>query len=113
MSKITDNFNLEFPARMSDGRQFTDYRSNCILNNNRFTNSKDPTIITNKTSVNYKNNLTHNAQSIMDKNTNHLKSLLGCSHCSDYSIIPPGLSINCNTDNCFYDVINKDGLGIQ
>ena len=30
--EVTDNFNLDFPAIMSDGRQFTDYRSNCTLN---------------------------------------------------------------------------------
>ena len=34
MSKVTDNVELDFPARMSDGRMFTDYRQNCILNNN-------------------------------------------------------------------------------
>ena len=33
MSKVTDNHQLDFPARMSDGRQFTDYRPNCFLNN--------------------------------------------------------------------------------
>ena len=32
--KVTDNVELDFPARMSDGRMFTDYRQNCILNNN-------------------------------------------------------------------------------
>ena len=31
MSKVTDNVELDFPARMSDGRQFTDYRQNCLL----------------------------------------------------------------------------------
>ena len=34
MNKVTDNVELDFPARMSDGRQFTDYRQNCIINNN-------------------------------------------------------------------------------
>ena len=33
MSKVADNVELGFPARMSDGRQFTDYRPNCYLNN--------------------------------------------------------------------------------
>ena len=31
--KVTDNVELDFPARMNDGRQFTDYRPNCYLNN--------------------------------------------------------------------------------
>ena len=32
MSKTSDNVNLDFPARMADGRTFTDYRANCIMN---------------------------------------------------------------------------------
>ena len=32
MSKTSDNVNLDFPARMADGRIFTDYRQNCIMN---------------------------------------------------------------------------------
>jgi hypothetical protein len=32
MAKTSDNVNLDFPARMADGRTFTDYRSNCIMN---------------------------------------------------------------------------------
>ena len=31
--KVTDNVELDFPARMADGRMFTDYRQNCLLNN--------------------------------------------------------------------------------
>ena len=31
MNRVTDNYELDFPARMSDGRQFTDYRQNCLL----------------------------------------------------------------------------------
>ena len=33
MNSATDNYEMDFPARMSDGRQFTDYRQNCITNN--------------------------------------------------------------------------------
>ena len=32
MSKVTDNVELDFPARMNDGRQFTDYSPNCQMN---------------------------------------------------------------------------------
>ncbi len=31
--KVSDNVELDFPARMNDGRMFTDYRQNCTLNN--------------------------------------------------------------------------------
>ena len=33
--KVTDNFFVDFPARMSDGRQFTDYRPNCLMNKSK------------------------------------------------------------------------------
>ena len=52
MSKVTDNVELDFPARMSDGRQFTDYRQNCLLNNN---------LSQGKGSWEYRNYLTQNA----------------------------------------------------
>ena len=32
MAKTSDNVNLDFPARMADGRIFTDYRPNCVMN---------------------------------------------------------------------------------
>ena len=31
MSKTSDNVNLDFPSRMTDGRIFTDYRPNCVM----------------------------------------------------------------------------------
>ena len=31
MAKTSDNVNLDFP-RMADGRIFTDYRPNCVMN---------------------------------------------------------------------------------
>ena len=34
MNKTSDNVELDFPARMNDARQFTDYRANCLINNN-------------------------------------------------------------------------------
>ena len=32
MNKVSDNVELDFPARMADGRMFTDYGQNCLLN---------------------------------------------------------------------------------
>ena len=31
MDRVSDNFK-DFPARMSDGRAFTDYKANCMMN---------------------------------------------------------------------------------
>ena len=62
-SRATDNFNLDFPARMSDGRQFTDYRSTCYLN-----------IPEQKMSTyQYRQFLKHNAEKIMGNFNNIMK----------------------------------------
>jgi len=58
MSKVTDNVELDFPARMNDGRQFTDYRPNCYLNNQ---------LGQNMGSWQYRYYLTNNAAEIHDK----------------------------------------------
>ena len=40
MSRTSDNVNVDFPSRMADGRIFTDYRPNCLMNN-LISNNKD------------------------------------------------------------------------
>ena len=54
-NSATDNYVMDFPARMSDGRQFTDYRQNCIVNNE---------ISKGMSSWEYRNFLTNNAGEI-------------------------------------------------
>ena len=68
--KVTDNVELDFPARMSDGRVFTDYRQNCILNNN---------ISRGMGSWEYRNYLTNNANQVHQSFVNSLESKLKCN----------------------------------
>ena len=102
MERVTDNFNLDFPAIMADGRQFTDYRSNCILNKM----SKQ------MTSQEYKNYLINNTSEILSNQSKINEQLMGCKSCSDYSIVPPFLSLNCNGNQCRSFVNDIDGIGI-
>ena len=99
--KVTDNFFVDFPARMSDGRQFTDYRPNCLMNK-----SKVPL-----NSHEYKQMLIHNADEILKNVDIIYDTLMGCDKCSDYNIVPPNLILNCNKDTCQTFVNNPYGLG--
>jgi hypothetical protein len=98
----TDNFHLDFPARMADGRQFTDYRSNCLLNLPE----------RNMTTYQYRQYLTANAEKIMNNYTTINNYITGCKECSDYEIVPAYLAVNCNKETCTRDINNQSGVGI-
>ena len=103
MEKVSDNFFLDFPARMSDGRQFTDYRPNCMINTpDKPMNSHE-----------YKQTLIHNTDSILHNENIIYDTLMGCKTCSDYNIVPPNLSLKCNKDTCSTFVTNNYGLGTK
>jgi|TARA_B110000858_G_C17766603_1_gene457393 hypothetical protein len=101
--KIPDNYNMDFPAIMQDGRLFTDYKSPCIMNADSLKMS----------SLEYRNFLTRNADNILNNNTKLVNEIAGCGQCSDYSVIPPYVSVNCNTDKCIQSINNKDGIGLE
>ena len=100
---MTDNYFMDFPARMQDGRLFTDYRSNCILNSKSLSMS----------SLEYRNYLTNNADNIIKNHMKITEELINCKTCSDYSIIPPYVTMECNTNNCIQKDIMPDGVGIE
>ena len=100
---MTDNYFMNFPARMQDGRLFTDYRSSCILNSKSLSMS----------SLDYRNYLTNNADNIIKNNMNITEELIKCTECSDYSIIPPYVTMECNSNNCIQKDIKPDGVGIE
>jgi len=101
-SRATDNFHLDFPARMSDGRQFTDYRSTCYLN------MPEQKMSTHQ----YRLFLKHNAEKIM-KNFNDInETISGCSECSDYEIVPSYLGVTCDGEQCNREININSGVGI-
>ena len=100
--KVTDNVELDFPARMSDGRMFTDYRQNCILNNN---------ISRGMGSWEYRNYLTNNANQVHKNYMSNLESKLKCNKCSDNTVLPVKTVLNCNPTGCNYELNDPNGLG--
>ena len=100
--KVTDNVELDFPARMNDGRMFTDYRQNCILNNN---------ISRGMGSWEYRNYLTNNANQINQGFVSSLESKLKCNKCSDNTVLPVKTILNCSPESCTYQMNDPNGLG--
>ena len=101
-TKVSDNFELEFPARMSDGRQFTDYKSNGFLN------LHEQEL---KTTLEYRLYLQNNAEKIMDNNYSVTASVNECSDCPGYQIVDTKSLLTCNKESCIEELKNESGLG--
>ena len=103
MNKVTDNVELDFPARMSDGRQFTDYRQNCIINNN---------ISNGMGSWEYRNYLTNNSNELRQRLLQSQEDIMACNKCSDNTVLPVKTIINCSATGCNYQMNDPNGLGL-
>ena len=102
MMKVTDNVELDFPARMNDGRMFTDYRQNCILNNS---------ISKKMGSWEHRDYLINNAEQIHNSFMNNLEASVKCTKCSDNTVLPVKTVINCSPESCTYQMNDPNGLG--
>ena len=102
MNKVTDNFEMDFPARMADGRQFTDYRQNCLVNNE---------ISKGMSSWEYRNFLTQNAGKIHQALIEQAKSANECKSCSDNTLLEVKNVINCGPTGCTYNIKDPNGIG--
>ena len=101
-NRATDNFHLDFPARMADGRQFTDYRSSCYVNLPEQS----------MTTYQYRQFLKHNAEKIMNNFETINEHVSGCDVCSDYDIVQPQLALTCDGESCTRSINDKAGVGI-
>ena len=106
--RLDPRFRLDFPSKMSDGRQLSDYRSSCLYN----LPEQD------MTTYQYRLFLKHNADSIAEnyKNINDFISNPGweeskCKSCSDYQISPSYLSLTCNKNECITQINKTAGVG--
>ena len=99
---VSDNFHLDFPAVMSDGRQFFYFISSCAMNSPE----------KNMTTFEYRQFLTNNAVKIMTNMENIQGFVTECKTCSDYSIIEPSLALTCNSTNCTSQILDDSGLGL-
>jgi hypothetical protein len=102
MSKVTDNVELDFPARMSDGRQFTDYRQNCLMNN-QLTGYKGSWID--------RQFLIHGAEDIHNKWMALEQDATQCTKCSDNTVLPVKTVINCTPTGCSFAMNDPTGVG--
>ena len=87
--KTSDNKHFDCPPRMDDGRHFTDYRSNCHINNlvrsnNAISNSHQ-----------YRMFLTHNGERLMNLNRAYATQKNNCGDC-DETMLPEQTSTSCD-----------------
>ena len=102
MSKVTDNVELDFPARMADGRMFTDYRQNCLLNNQ---------LSQGRGSWEFRNFLTENGEQIRQDMIKKQESITSCTKCSDNTVLPVKTILNCTPEGCNYQMNDPNGVG--
>jgi hypothetical protein len=104
MAKTSDNVNLDFPARMADGRTFTDYRANCIMNHE---------LSSAKNSFEYRYFLENNGQSIEKQILSNLDEAVKCTGCTAQTVLPVQTVQNCNAGVCSISLKNANGLGLD
>jgi hypothetical protein len=101
-AKVTDNVELDFPARMNDARMFTDYRQNCILNNG---------LTPGLGSFEMKDYLMNNATTLMDSFRTAQEKVTACTTCTDNTVLPVKTVINCGPQGCTYKMNDPSGVG--
>lgn len=95
--------------RMSDGRQFTDYRTHCTVNYEKKVNNYF------KSNYEERQYLTNNALKLM-KEHKDMAEKLNKRHCcftkdQDGTMLPEKNMIQCNKRTCTFTQPNKQGLG--
>lgn len=104
--KTSNNKYFDCPARMNDGRTFTDYRpSNTVDDMIRYSNNV-------MSSYEYRQFLIHNANNIMTINNQYTTDKVGMSNCNAPEV--PFKTI-CNINKQYSDCStnNPNGIGIQ
>jgi len=108
--KTSNNKFINSPPLMSDGRHFTDYRPNCLLNNNLQIKSK----VLN--SYDYRLFLTRNAENIINMNRQHSYLINGPQECKqpfyEGTMLPEQDLQSCNVGTCNVQHNFDDGVGL-
>jgi hypothetical protein len=107
--KASDNKHFDCPAKMADGRHFTDYRPNCHLNNNLRTNNSV------QNTFDYRRFLQSRADNLMDFNRAYAYEQNGCGSCKEpyhtNTMLPEQSRLFCDKSGCHAAVVNPNGLG--
>ena len=113
-SKSQDDYASYCPFRMSDGRQFTDYRPRCIANHK---GSIDPTgkQVNSLNSYEYRQYMISNGEDIMMNNRMSAYNNNKCGPCiepfNEGTMLSEQNKVVCNKNSCSSYVANPDGLG--
>lgn len=111
--RTSENKNFDCPARMSDGRVFTDYRPRCDIN---FIYPVTNTSGQYMDSYEYRQALIKNADTIMSTMRGDVYNSAVCAPCvSPYNkgtMLPEHSIQKCNTRTCTTTVSDSSGLGL-
>jgi hypothetical protein len=105
-NKTSNNKYFDCPARMNDGRTFTDYRPSCTVDDMiRYSNNV-------MGSFEYRQFLIHNATSIMNVNNQYTQDKVGMSNCNTPEVpFQTVCDINNQYSKCSPTGLN--GIGIK
>ena len=102
-NKTSNNKYFNCPARMDDGRAFTDYRpSNTVDDMIRYSNNV-------MSSYDYRQFLIHNADNIMEINNLYTTEKVGCDSCN---AVPIPFKTTCEYNKSYDRCITSDSNGI-
>ena len=108
--KTTNNKFFNCPPRMADGRQFTDYRPICDVNNLIASNNN---LIS---SYDYRQYLIQNADKLMDINRAYTVQMTSCGPCvqpyEQGTMLPEQAQTKCNSSVCQNSLNVINGLGV-
>jgi hypothetical protein len=105
--KTSDNKYHSSPPRMNDGRHFTDYRSNNLINNLLIKNNKV------HNNYHYKSFLIKNSEKLRELNWNYACQKNCHKECPDIIDIPHQSEFICNHTVCHRRHLNNNGIGIK
>ena len=103
MNKTSDNVELDFPARMNDARQFTDYRANCLINNN---------VSMKPTSWFFRQDLIKNTDKYHQQFLTNMEEKTKCNTCNDNTVLNIQNNQQCSPTGCTYSQNDASGLGL-
>jgi len=103
--KTSDNYFYNCAPKMQDGRSFTDYRSNCTLDNMVSSNNN------NLSSYEYRLFLQRNGNKLRDQMVEYNKRMNGCDQYGN-TVLAEQSTLSCNPNGCNKTISNLNGLGI-
>ena len=103
--KTSDNRYFNCAPMMQDGRQFTDYRPNCHINNSIAVDNGV------QSAYEYRMFLQRNGAKVMGINKDYNKRMSDCNVCGN-TMLDEQTKMSCGTDGCKKTINNINGLGL-